>query len=338
MSFSAQLIIDGTEMPILSSNIHATSGANPGYSSIVIPRDCKIKIVVAGYHSELFGWMVAPDLMKEGIIRFSSRDGMSRSINFEFWDCYCVDYSETFKQYSSSPATTEIILSPAIVRFRDEVMEKSWKVTNINAVKATAPSSHKEAAYQDPTPKEEKQPFVEKVEGPFTEDGKLVEEMLAGNTYVFRATQISESSHDPYPLIKWASETGDSGELEILPASGLFKEKEIISYKYTPKAGEKARVYAYCQSADKKVSVEVPLVCFPFCVDRFRMPGINNEGDNIAKDLTYGTGMFVVKDVYPPSVIESYKTTYTNNETFSLATLSNKNDAFSKAFYKRRNL
>ncbi|MTI30269.1 hypothetical protein [Xanthovirga aplysinae] len=102
-------------------------------------------------------------------------------------------------------------------------------------------------------------PLVEKVEGPFTEDGKQVEEMVVGNTYIFKATEFQSSIFTPIKHIWWAEEIEDNGKIEDLPLDkeNLFKDdKGAVCFKYTPKKSGKIRIYAYVSNPSKKVSIE----------------------------------------------------------------------------------
>ncbi|MEN7550943.1 DUF3289 family protein [Rapidithrix thailandica] len=171
------------------------------------------------------------------------------------------------------------------------------------------PETMKEAKLKIP------KPLVEKIEGPFTEDGRQVEEMIVGKSYIFKATQFSKSVHDPFRHIKWSVEQDEKGTREELPSSELYKEDNTICYKYTPSQGEKVRIYAFCQSASKDISIEVPLVSFPFCIDRYKMPGLDRDGEDIAHDLTYGKGAVSSNhtSVYPPDEVKKYRKEYIVN-------------------------
>lgn len=132
MSFSASLFIDNTERPILSSKIKLFQGVNASLKPCSLPDGGYIKLVLSGSHNDLLQWMLDPGMMKKGLIRYYSRDGLSKTEDLEFWDCHCVGYNEGFTQFDSSPSTTEIVLSPGIFRFRGAVLEKEWKVTDLS--------------------------------------------------------------------------------------------------------------------------------------------------------------------------------------------------------------
>jgi hypothetical protein len=48
-------------------------------------------------------------------------------------------------------------------------------------------------------------------------------------------------------------------------------------------------------------------------IDRFKMPGLNREGTDIAEDMTYGYGIVNKKKIYESDILESYKRRYIYN-------------------------
>ncbi len=164
-------------------------------------------------------------------------------------------------------------------------------------------------------PIKEQKLLVKKLEGPFFENGKLAEEMIAGNTYIFKATEYTDSPKDKVANTKWAEELNADGTITNLNGEKPYLDKDVVCYKYKARKAETIRLYAYVENADKKVSVEVPVVSFPFCVDRFKVPGLNNEGTNIAEDLTYGKGIATKtpNSVYDSKSVEQFKKEYIEN-------------------------
>ena len=67
------------------------------------------------------------------------------------------------------------------------------------------------------------------------------------------------------------------------------------------------------------------------------MPGLNNDGTDIANDLTYGKGKNASKNIYPKNIVENFKENYIEG-TFFTQTLSNKNDKFNKTFYTKEEI
>ena len=87
-------------------------------------------------------------------------------------------------------------------------------------------------------------PLVKKVEGPFTADKKLVEEMIEGKEYIFKATEFQQSIGSPLSNIWW-SEKLDDGEITDLEykkgENPYLDEEGIVCFKYTAKKAEKIR-------------------------------------------------------------------------------------------------
>ncbi|MEN7551317.1 DUF3289 family protein [Rapidithrix thailandica] len=131
--------------------------------------------------------------------------------------------------------------------------------------------------------------LVKKMEGPFTEGGELVEEMFSGKTYVFKATKFSQDVTliEKLKKVKWSVEIDDCGELNDLPQSEAYIEGDDICYKYTPRKCERVRIYAYCNSPSKGVSIQTELVVFPMAIARsMRRAGVvkDSQGSDVTKE------------------------------------------------------
>ncbi len=70
-------------------------------------------------------------------------------------------------------------------------------------------------AAQKPAELKFAKPLVEKIEGPFDENDKLVEELEIEKTYVYKATKFKESTFTPIKHI-WFAEQLDDGEITDL--------------------------------------------------------------------------------------------------------------------------
>lgn len=126
-------------------------------------------------------------------------------------------------------------------------------------------------AAQKPATLKFAKPLVKKIEGPFNEQGKLVEEMIEGQEYIFKATEFQKSTMSPIKHIWWAEKI-DDGEITDLEynkgVNPYLDDKKVVCFKYKAKKAEKNRIYAYVASPAEKVSVEVPVVSFPFIIAR----------------------------------------------------------------------
>ncbi len=133
MSFIAKLFLDNTERQILNADILIRQATDWLGRPESMPEGGQINVKIASTHETMFwDWMISPTMMKEGYIRFYKHDGMSKLTDLEFWDCYCVDYYEFFDDSSKEPLELNLTFSPGIIRFKNVVFEKNWKVTDIN--------------------------------------------------------------------------------------------------------------------------------------------------------------------------------------------------------------
>ncbi len=137
-------------------------------------------------------------------------------------------------------------------------------------------------------------PLVNKVEGPFNEKDELLEEMIEGESYIFKATQFEESLLNPIKYIHWAEQLDDGEITDLENKKGenpYIDDKENVCYKYKAKKAKQIRIFAYVIKPLNKVSVQVPIVTFPIYVVRYSIPGLSaNKADDIANDMTFGKG------------------------------------------------
>lgn len=106
-------------------------------------------------------------------------------------------------------------------------------------------------------------PLVKKVEGPFNEQGKIVEEMIEGQEYVFKATEFQESTFTPIKHIWWAEQIDDGKITELEYKKGenpYLDEDKNVCYKYTYKKYAKTKIYAYVWNPEKEASIKIPLI------------------------------------------------------------------------------
>src|SRR5690554_6994265 len=127
-------------------------------------------------------------LIIAGEERWLSNFHYEHFMKIEFWDCYCVGFLESMT-LGSSPMQISLRLSPAITRNRKVVKhEKSWKVSDLNG-------DRKAPMAATSTEIEKVKLLVKKLEGPFSADGKIVEELIMGNSYLDRKSTRLNSSH-----------------------------------------------------------------------------------------------------------------------------------------------
>ncbi|WP_430906200.1 type VI secretion system tube protein TssD [Maribacter sp. 2-571] len=135
MSFLAKLYINGRVINVLDTNIQFYQDVNPiSFKPSALPAGGVFNMTLeADGTTDLLNLAVAPDTMCNGYIRFYKRDGMSKLVDYEFYDTYVVAYKRVFEGYMGRVTTDHYTLSPGILRIGDMVFEKWWKVTDLAA-------------------------------------------------------------------------------------------------------------------------------------------------------------------------------------------------------------
>ncbi len=133
MSFLAKLFINGRVINLLDTNIQFYQQMNPAnFKPAALPMGGVFEITVeADGSTDLLNLALSPDTMCEGYIRFYKRDGMTKMVDYEFFDTHVVRYLRTFEGYYGKVTTDRYILSPGILRIGDMVFEKWWKVSDL---------------------------------------------------------------------------------------------------------------------------------------------------------------------------------------------------------------
>jgi len=104
-------------------------------------------------------------------------------------------------------------------------------------------------------------PSVTKIEGPFTENGTLVQKMVPNIPYIFKATEFSPPNPSEKPINCigfYVSVNG--GKVEKLPTDNkqLFEEGKKVCYKYTlTKSSVDIVLYASCNKAEDEAKLDV---------------------------------------------------------------------------------
>ncbi len=139
MSFLAKLFLDNTERQILNADILVRQTTDWLGRPDSMPQGGMINIKIESTHETLFWeWMVSPTMMKNGYIRFYKHDGMSKLMDLEFWDCFCVDYYEFFDDNSRDPLELNLTFSPGVIRIKNTVFQKNWRITDLSNVAASS--------------------------------------------------------------------------------------------------------------------------------------------------------------------------------------------------------
>ncbi len=240
--------------------------------------------------TNLFAWAASKAIMKPVRIVLSHPSEMERPRTIQLYDTLCVGYDCYFNAIDTRPMITRLVLSPAIVVENGEpITEQPWKVTDLSQQNNNGQVQQRNNVENN---EDAIELLVKKLEGPFTEDGsKKVEELIMGNTYIYKATEYNDGDNDKLTNTQWSVELNNDGKLKQLKQSDASEKDGVICFKYTPEKAENIRMYAWCQGASKDVSVEVPVVSFPFYLDRYKKAGFNRTGTAIADDLCYGDGV-----------------------------------------------
>lgn len=236
--------------------------------------------------TNFFAWAASKALMKPVKIILSHPSEMERPRTIQLYDTLCVGYDYYFNAIDINPMITRLVLSPAIVIENGEpVTEQSWKVTDLSQQNNNGRVQQRNDVENNDDAIEL---LVKKLEGPFTEDGsKKVEELIMGNTFLYKVTEYNDGDGDKLTNTQWSVEFNNDGKLRQLKQSDAFEKDGVICFKYTPEKTENIRIYAWCNEASKDVSIDVPVVSFPFIIARsVRRAGkcYNTSGEELTRE------------------------------------------------------
>src|SRR5690606_33321317 len=120
MSFLAKMFVHDRVINVLHTNIHLYQQCDPGtHLPNAKTNGGLFQVVIeADEHTDLLNTVIS-GTMCSGYIRFFKRDGMSKLMDYEFFDAYIIDISTHFNAYSPDPMTDTLTFSPGILRFGD---------------------------------------------------------------------------------------------------------------------------------------------------------------------------------------------------------------------------
>ena len=334
---NAYLYIDEFKFPIkyLEYNFRQFTGTNNkpntrvfgGKFSFTFDIDDKKAI-------HLIEWMFSSTMQKNGYIKIMDFNQTSLDFKLEFANAYATSQLFHYDATSNLPLQSNVTVTAGAIRLnKDVTFLQTWNPKDPFVAQNT-PIIREELEEENKKPI----PSVIKVEGPFNSRGDKLEYVEKDNQYTYLATVKNLQGNSD--KINWTISYDDD---EIDNSYKLFSGGHIENDKLkveiqTKKAKEKFTIYAYTEDIPHKdIFVEVNILNFPICIDRFRMPGLNNEGNDIANDLTYGKGENITKTIYPTNTIEDFKENYINGPFFT-SSLSNKNDKFNKAYYTKEEI
>ncbi|WP_010182767.1 hypothetical protein, partial [Aquimarina agarilytica] len=139
-------------------------------------------------------------------------------------------------------------------------VKEEYSITRIT-IRPKNPNVKVMPAAQKPAILKHKKPLVKELKGPYNKNGDLVLNVLAGETYTYKATKFEESTFTPIKHI-WFAEQLDNGEiidLEYNRGVNPYMDKDnekYVCYDYTiPENVSEVRIYAYCWKPTQSESI-----------------------------------------------------------------------------------
>jgi hypothetical protein len=182
---------------------------------------------------------------------------------------------------------------------------------------------------------------ITKLEGPFDDAGKLVKTVKVGEFYTFKATPSRKPIEVEIPSLKWALKPDNKEQYQVNGA-GIYNrliDGKIVIKLRMPAMEEKVKVYAFYNKPSESVSVlcQLKAIKLPIVIDRYKMPGLNQEGTDIADDMTYGKGVKKGSAIYTTAEIQNFIKEYKDKGfiTDKHSLFSNKTSNGSKAKYSK---
>ena len=319
-----KLIDDCYEYRILRMNVEVKQKLGINNIPVCDPDHIKYHLEVESDRHPHFLYCISQTVRRDLIqLKFESPRLGEKGRVFNLYDCIVPKFEEVYGHTTGEPLKMKLTLVAGMSYLNGEFMERlEWCRFNKDLIDKDPMVFTRERAeevmsgrYVAPvaTTSETEQLLVKKVEGPFAADGRKAQELIMGNTYLYKVTEYNNGEGDKLNNTHWSVELNNSGQLSRLDKSNAFIDKGTICYKYTPEKAENIRIYAWCNEATEDVSVEVPVVCFPFCVDRVNVPGLNRDLSDIADDLAYGYGKVTSRPIYSSALINQYKSEYINS-------------------------
>lgn len=134
MSFKAQLFLNDRIINILGCRLGFNQ--NKDITGKPVGRVDGGQFVVTietDRNTDILHQMMGAESMTDGYLRFYKRDGFSKLVDYEFWDCHVANYKVRFSSVSTDPMTTQLLFSPGVLRINGVVLKKPWHVTDIDA-------------------------------------------------------------------------------------------------------------------------------------------------------------------------------------------------------------
>jgi hypothetical protein len=128
MSFLAKLELDNETFNVLEFDVTFNQGIDNNGKPANRTKGGQIKIVVESKSTDLFSdWMVSHTSVKDGKVVFYRRDAMSTLKNVSFKKGYCISFHESFRSETTTPMTTEILITSNEIKIGNTLFENNWK-------------------------------------------------------------------------------------------------------------------------------------------------------------------------------------------------------------------
>lgn len=128
MSFLAKLELDNETFNVLEFDVSFNQGIDNNGKPANRTKGGQLRLVVESTSTNLFSdWMVSHTSVKNGKIIFYRRDAMSTMKNITFKKGYCIFFHESFRSETTTPMSTEILITSNEIKIGNTVFENNWK-------------------------------------------------------------------------------------------------------------------------------------------------------------------------------------------------------------------
>ena len=128
MSFLAKLELDNEMFHVLEFDVTFNQGTDTNGKPSNRTKGGQIRLVVESTSTDVFSdWMVSYTSLKDGRVIFYRRDAMSTMKSVDFKKGYCISFHESFRSETTTPMTTEIIITCNEIKIGNTLFENNWK-------------------------------------------------------------------------------------------------------------------------------------------------------------------------------------------------------------------
>ena len=135
MSIIGKMIIDGESFNLLSYNLRFYQQKDIAGRPRGRVNGGLIEVKIEAHRDHIFHhWTLQPEQMRDLEINFSPVTRVSSSRTIQLYDVYCAKLAVNFDNYTKSPMTYTLLLSPGIFVDGGVVFKKPWHVTDLSAM------------------------------------------------------------------------------------------------------------------------------------------------------------------------------------------------------------